>query len=111
MRLQNTKELVELDFFIGSKYVLQLTVEINRAPIIGILQSVLLDVLPQRGNYSSACLFTNSKHFLKWLAESEPFWRVIKPKADFYEERSIIFAVCFVCLWWEVSSNFEAVKD
>ena len=49
---EQTHNLVELDLFLCAKDGLKLTVKVNVAPIICVIKSVLLDILPEGGNYA-----------------------------------------------------------
>ena len=107
--LKDAQYFVELDFFICAKDGLQLTVKVDSAPVIRVLQPVLLNVLPQRGDNSSASLLFDAKHFLQWLAQDESFWRVIEPQADFHHKVGVLIRVFMICRW-EVSLDLQAVK-
>lgn len=50
MRSDHLKQPLEFNFLFRLKHLLQLGVEVDAVLVLGVLQPVALNVLPQRGN-------------------------------------------------------------
>ena len=100
---------MELDFLLSAKDSLQLAIEVDESPIVCILKSILLDVLPKCGNYSSASVFFDAQDCLKVVTYEESLWRAIEPKTYFYCKLNLAFDT--IDLLREVAFNLEAIKS
>jgi len=58
VRLEETHDLMELNFLFTSKDCLELAVKVDIATVISVLKPVLLNVLPQRSYDTSSCLLS-----------------------------------------------------
>lgn len=56
--------LVELDFLLSAENRLQLAIQVDMTPVISVLKSVLLDVLPECCHNASSSFLFYAKHSL-----------------------------------------------
>lgn len=56
--------LMELYFFLSAENGLQLAIQIDMTPVIRVLESVLLDVLPERSHNASSSFLFYAEHSL-----------------------------------------------
>ena len=88
--LEHAYDLVEFNSFFAPKDFLQFTVENDEASIIRVLQSVLLNVLPESSNYFRPRVFLNAEDLLQLLTQRESLRRLVEPKTDLNFEWRIL---------------------
>ncbi len=109
MIFEQSHDLVELNFLLSAKDSLQLAIKVDETPIVCILKSILLDVLPKCGNYSSTSVFFDSQDCLKVVAYEESLWRAIEPETHF--DCKLNFAFDTSDLLRKIAFYLEAVKS